>query len=184
MIWTAGSALTTVYGDRLALAGSSASDMALGGNDTIDASAATAATMIYGDTGATGFFKGGNDAITGSGYGDTIIGDEAGESNFTGNRTAGGNDVIHGGAGNDTIYGDGTSVATFTSAVFSGAADTLYGDDGQDTIYGDALTFGYVFVAGSRAASSTGGNDALYGGADNDTLIGDGATVAKSHTLT
>ncbi|MBS7537764.1 calcium-binding protein, partial [Ancylobacter lacus] len=184
VIWTAGSALTTVYGDEFSASGSSSSNMLQFGNDTIDASAATAATTIYGDTSATVFSMGGNDTITGSGYGDFIYGDATNAATNASTRATGGNDVIHGGGGNDSIYGDSTTAATQTSAFFTGGADTLYGDDGQDTLYGDTVTFGFSNALITRVASTTCGNDTLYGGADDDTLIGDGATVAKSHTLT
>ena len=102
--------------------------------------------------------------LTGSGFGDRLIGD-AGRNVFYGNngddiiKTKGGNDVVHGGNGDDKIVGDTGN-------------ETLNGNAGDDIVFGlagdDTLTgfLGADYLAGGQ------GNDTLLGGAGNDVLRG------------
>lgn len=122
---------------------------ALGGADTIDASAATCDSWLYLAGGADADTIDGSacaDIIRGGGGADTISGD-GGADHLYGDAGA---DTIYGGAGNDALYG-----GTGRDRLFGGSGnDTLYGDGGIDRLVG-----GY-------------GSDALYGGAGNDRCFG------------
>jgi Ca2+-binding RTX toxin-like protein len=136
--------------------------------------------------------------VTGSYYGDTLIGD-GGVNILNG---ADGNDALRGGGGNDVLYG-GNGADTLRGGA---GADTLDGEDGIDTadytdssagIYvhlgndataegdaeGDNLNSienvnGTAFVdslwgdAGANVLNGFGGGDSLHGLAGNDTLSG------------
>ncbi|SPH17457.1 Bifunctional hemolysin/adenylate cyclase [Defluviimonas aquaemixtae] len=170
------------------------------GDDTVNASAATAGVNV--DAGA------GNDGLTGGVGNDTLAG---GAGNDTLNGGAG-NDSLTGGAGddtfrltgtfgNDTIVGGetgetagdlidasgltanttlsftgseaGTLAAGGSTAVFSEIERFTLGA-GNDTVNASAATAGVNVDAGAGNDSLTGGvgNDTLAGGAGNDTLNG------------
>lgn len=119
-----------------------------GGDDRVDASAATTAVEVYGGTG--------QDTLTGGSAADTLSGGD-------------GNDQLYGGAGNDSLLGDaGNDTLTGGSG-----DDVLFGGEGNNIASGgdgnDALSDG---SSASRLEGGT-GNDTLTGGAGDDTLLGD-----------
>lgn len=138
------------------------------GNDTINASAASAAVTIN--------LLAGNDIFTGSNYNDNVSGGD-GNDIIEGK---GGNDILKGDAGTDTVtyassaaavtvnlattaaqntVGAGTdTISTFENLTGSAFNDTLTGDSGENVIDGGA------------------GNDTIQGGAGNDVLIGGAGT--------
>lgn len=119
------------------------------GNDTIDLTAVGGWGNVESVSIVGGF---GNDVISGSQYGDIIIGDNPN------NLFVGGEDVIFGGKGNDHISG-------------MSAIDILFGNDGFDNLSG-----------GSGNDTLRGGdqNDELDGGEDIDILWGeDGCDTLK-----
>jgi len=119
------------------------------GDDTIDASTATATLVAYGGPG--------NDTITGSDRDDLLYGD-AGNDTIDGGPGddviygGGGLNTIRGGAGDDLVYAEGDGGSLVDG---DGGNDTLYAGDHGDTLHGDN------------------GNDEVYGGAGNDHLYGD-----------
>jgi VCBS repeat-containing protein len=101
---------------------------------TVDLSLGTAHGTAPGDLAAIGTdtITGGVNSITGSAFGDTLIGD--GNSNtFTG---GGGNDTIDGGGGGDiAIYSGARSQYTITTnAGVTTVVDNVAGRDGTDTL--------------------------------------------------
>ncbi|MFK7822276.1 MAG: peroxidase family protein [Planctomycetaceae bacterium] len=99
------------------------------GGDTVDATDATIAVHIFGETGADRLFGGrGNDMIDGGGGNDRIDG-RAGNDRLMGQAGndlmmgRGGRDMLDGGAGNDRLRG-------------GGSADQLIGGQGNDNLRG------------------------------------------------
>ncbi len=177
VIWTAGSRFTRVYGDNETMAGSSASDLVLGGNDTIDLSAATVGTATYGDGFYLSWAKGGNDTLTGTNTNpDTLYGDAARLGQVANSQTTGGNDLLYGKAGADTLYGDALYLGYASGTTVIGGNDTLYAYDATttgtetDTLLGDGNYIG--FAGGSTVLA---GNDTLYGSDGANNLLGDGS---------
>jgi Ca2+-binding RTX toxin-like protein len=127
---------------------------ALGGNDSIDASAASVAMTLYGGDG--------NDTLLGGPGNDSIVGGNGADS-LAGNA---GNDTLAGGAGTDTLAG-GTG------------ADTLSGDADNDQFIWTVGDGAETAVGGDGSDSML-----IYGTADADTLtVGDGATSSATGTL-
>ncbi|MBA3009455.1 MAG: hypothetical protein FP812_04345 [Desulfobacula sp.] len=120
---------------------------------------------MYGDTiiGGTGngyfFGAGGNDTMSGGTQEDTLYGGD-GDDSLHGDCQ---NDVLHGDAGNDSLYGDYQN-------------DTLYGGDGDDFLYGGKQDD--VLYGGNGDDFLSGGenDDFLFGGAGRDTLDGGAGT--------
>ncbi|NJO55091.1 MAG: cadherin-like domain-containing protein, partial [Rhodospirillales bacterium] len=204
--------------------GGGGSDWLLGdaGNDNLigDAGADTLIggagidTAVYSTSGAgvavnlaTGRGSGGDaegdtlseiEQVIGSGYDDTLTGDD-GNNAFLGGA---GNDTINGGGGNDVIYADagadtlvggtgidqvtyaasaaGVTVTLDGSACSSGDAegDTLSGIEQvvgsafDDTLTGDDGDNAFLGGAGNDTVNGGGGNDIILGDAGADTLIG------------
>jgi Ca2+-binding RTX toxin-like protein len=141
-------------GDVLSIAGD-AFAIQLGGtvfagNDTLDASFASADVFAVGDAGYVygGALVGGDDSITGSTGDDFLWGDAALVE--TAGSLLGGDDTLLGGNGDDTLFGDWELLSGFGF----GGDDVLFGDAGHDTIHGN------------------GGNDEIHGGADTDEMLG------------
>ncbi|MBS7540582.1 calcium-binding protein [Ancylobacter lacus] len=181
VIWTAGSHLAPVYGDNVTMAGTSASDLVQGGNDIIDASAATVGTAVIGDGFYLSWAKGGNDTLTGSASDDTLYGD-GGRLAYTASSSAfGGDDVLRGGAGKDTLYGDGNLLGYGASSTAVGGNDTLYAGTGTeaDMLYGDGS-----YLCNGTGSTATGGNDTLYGNDGGNPLYGDGGTLGFGRNAT
>ena len=103
--------------------------------------------------------------LTGTDFGDTLIGSKAANTISGGD----GNDSIDGGAGDDSIDG-GAGDDTLTGGAGN---DTVTGSDGNDLIYGgkgaDSLTGG----AGNDSIHGEAGNDSIFGNAGDDQLWGD-----------
>uniref|UniRef100_UPI00345BED6D beta strand repeat-containing protein n=1 Tax=Aquabacterium sp. TaxID=1872578 RepID=UPI00345BED6D len=122
----------------------------------------------------------GVEAVVGSRYSDTLIGD-AGDNTLDGGR---GNDRLEGGAGADKLIGgDGLDIADYTHStqavyVDLGAGTATGGDAQGDTLTSIEGAAGTEFddtLLGSSSANvleGLGGNDRLEGGAGNDTLSG------------
>jgi Ca2+-binding RTX toxin-like protein len=116
--------------------------------------------------------------IKGSGFDDTLIGDDLGVQ-FEGQ---GGNDTITGGIGIDALFGgDGNDIISGlggNDGIDGGTGDdSLAGGDGNDTVLGQA---------GNDNLTGDNGNDTLQGGDGSDQLDGgagsDTATYADSTT--
>lgn len=145
------------------------------GGDRISAAGTDLATDMDG--------QGGDDAIVGGSYLDTIRGG-IGNDTISG---GGGKDTLFGDAGNDKLHGDGgndtLSGGEGDDLLVGGADhDTLDGDGGNDELRGDvpeSVLYG-PFVGndtlrggqGSDRLFGDGGNDTLYGGTENDQLFG------------
>ncbi len=179
VIWTAGSNLGVIYGDDATMAGTSGNET-IGGADTINLAAATAAATVYADGSDLSWAKGGADSVTASGANDVIYGD-AYRLGLTASSTAwGGNDTIYGGAGRDSIYGDAYGMAVGNGSSAYGGNDILYGGTAStpgtdpDAIYGEAYQMATI-----SNAKAWGGDDTIYGSNGSDTyLIGDGRIMA------
>ena len=124
---------------------------------TVDLSLGTGHGTAAGDTAGVGTdtFTGGVFSITGSAFGDTLIGD--GNSNmFVG---GGGNDTIDGGAGGDIAIFSGTRAQYTISTNGAGQTtvmDTVAGRDGTDTLTNvEALQFtnANVLIASGSSAN-------------------------------
>jgi Ca2+-binding RTX toxin-like protein len=95
--------------------------------------------------------------VYGSGFNDTITGDEQENTIFG----WGGDDTIHGGSGNDVLEGVGRLHGDGGNDVLSGGG-MLDGGDGDDDLHGSGLD-----------GWGMGGADILIGGIGNDHLYGD-----------
>ena len=140
---------------------------AVGGDDLIDASAATRGSRLYGEVaygttlgGMTGSSFGGADTIIGSAFEDQIYG----EATAIFGQTRAGNDQLAGGGGRDFIVGD----ASLITDAARGGNDVLQGGAGDDELFGDGTKL---------ASTARGGDDVLVGGEGNDLLNGDGRLV-------
>lgn len=161
---------------------------ALGGNDSIDASASTVARTINGGDGDDSIRGGsGADSIDGGAGQDALLGGAADDTLLGG----GGNDTLDGNAGNDQLTGaEGDDLLIWNSQE---GADTLTGGDGADSLRcllsdgDDTLAVGPTQIQAEFAITSSGferldldglgGNDslALYGTDGADTFVlGDG----------
>ncbi len=138
-----------------------------GGDDVINASAATFAVEVYGGGGHDNVITGagndlvdgedGNDTLNGSAGDDTMLG---GEGNDT-LRGGGGADALDGGDDNDYLLGQG------------GNGDTLLGGAGDDILDGGVGNDFLFGGSGNDLLLGGTGSDILSGGLDNDTLKGD-----------
>ncbi|HNP84196.1 MAG TPA: calcium-binding protein [Nitrospira sp.] len=147
------------------------------GNDTINASAATAAVTIN--------LLAGNDAFTGSNFNDNVT---AGDGNDT-VEGRGGNDIMTGGAGTDTVTYAGATVAVTVNLATTAAQNTvgagtdtisafenLTGSNYNDTLTGDANANVIEGGNGNDIIKGGAGNDSIQGGVGNDTLVGETGT--------
>jgi Ca2+-binding RTX toxin-like protein len=111
----------------------------------------------------------GDDVLTGSRHGDTIIALGGHDSVLAG----GGDDVIRGGAGDDYLNGEGGR-----DMLFGGEGnDDLLGGAGDDMLYGDAGHDRIFGGEGNDLIDAGTGEDTAVGGAGNDRFIaaiGDG----------
>ena len=152
------------------------------GNDTIDASGATAATIVGGNDatdGSNSIFAGaGADIVFGNGGADTILADLGGAAADTvvagfGSDSVddgfGGNNLYFGNEGDDTLAtsftgqntvfgGLGNDSIRMTNAGGAGSEDTLQGNEGNDTIRGNT------------------GIDTISGGSGNDVFVYENAS--------
>ncbi|MBK7361852.1 MAG: type I secretion C-terminal target domain-containing protein [Micavibrio sp.] len=147
------------------------------GNDTINASAATAAVTIN--------LLAGNDAFTGSNFNDNVT---AGDGNDM-VEGRGGNDVMTGGNGTDTVtYAGATAAVTINLATTAAqntvgagtdtisAFENLTGSNYNDTLTGDANANVIEGGNGNDIIKGGAGNDSIQGGVGNDTLVGETGT--------
>ncbi len=121
--------------------------------------------------------------ITGSGFNDTIIGDDqnnlliggAGDDEISGGngddqlQGGDGNDTINGGMGNDIIFGQAGDDVLYGNE----GDDQIIGDLGNDTIFGGAGNDAVWAGTGDDDVNGGAGDDQLQGGDGNDTLNGD-----------
>ncbi len=148
------------------------------GNDTINASANNAVTILGG---------GGNDTVTGSNMSDQLFGNEGNDRLIGGNMQdflfgGAGADTLVGGNGNDQIYvdsagdvvdgGSGTDrvlIETDTGAILNlsgwSSVERIDGGDGGDQINASVFASSILIIA-------NGGNDSLFGGEANDVIFG------------
>jgi Ca2+-binding RTX toxin-like protein len=144
------------------------------GNDTVNASAATAGVTID--------LLAGNDIFTGSSYSDNVSG---GDGNDTIEGRAG-NDIMNGGNGTDTVTYAGSTAAVTVNLATTAAQNTV--GAGSDTItnfenltgsaYNDTLTGN----SGANTIDGGAGNDVIDGAAGNDILIGGTGTDRITYT--
>lgn len=128
-------------------------------------------TREYATDGSIGTDVIGIENVTGSVYGDTLIGDDNnnelrggadhfgltdGDDTISGN---GGDDMLYGNNGNDALYGGDDN-------------DFLYGNNGNDTLNGDNGDDRLNGGAGNDILRGGDGSDYLYGEAGNDILVG------------
>ncbi len=114
------------------------------------------------------------EALEGSGYGDTLTGDDASNDLWG----LAGSDNLSGGDGYDRLYGgDGADTLSggLGGDLLSGGSgsDQLHGDTGHDNLFGGD---GFDYLAGGDGAdtlSGGAGNDTLLGGEDDDLVFGD-----------
>ncbi|MEA3030191.1 MAG: hypothetical protein QOG13_1516 [Sphingomonadales bacterium] len=97
----------------------------------------------------------GDDMLAGRGGDDTLIGGDGDDHLYGGD----GVDMIQGGAGNDHLYGEGNG-------------DQLDGGVGDDIIYGGDGNDELIGGAGNDQLFAEGANDRLVGGADDDSMTG------------
>lgn len=144
------------------------------GDDTFDASGSTATDGVIIDTGD------GYNTVTGSDYGDSILGGALEDTIYGG----GGDDTIDGGGNSDEIHGgDGDDYIVGKSG-----NDTMFGDAGNDTLWGysggNYMDGGDVMLggAGDDTIEAGIGANRIEGGSDNDLITtDDGAdTIAFS----
>jgi Ca2+-binding RTX toxin-like protein len=144
------------------------------GPETVDLSKGTATGAEGNDT-LTGF-----EAIFGSYFSDTLIGNGDGNSIFA----IGGNDTIQGGAGFDIAGFSLNSTVSVNLAAGTSSGGTAEGNDtlsgmegaftgnGNDTLIGNALNNFLSGNSGNDTISGGGGVDTILGGAGNDSLSG------------
>lgn len=201
-------------GDDL-LEGLGNADTLIGGADNDTASYAHATTYVVASltTGLIGFSAAGDAAgdsydsienLTGSNYGDTLIGNSADPAHsITGiNHLSGGDgddilegmggaDLLDGGTGNNTAsyehssFNVTASLTTPTSNTNDAEGDSysnisnLIGSAHNDILIGDGNANTLTGGAGDDSISGLGGVDTLYGGEGNDTLTDDLTGTAK-----
>ncbi|NJD05976.1 MAG: calcium-binding protein, partial [Methylococcaceae bacterium] len=176
-------------GDNDTLSGGVGDDILFGGEGVDEASYRSATGAITANLSAgTANGADGNDTLgdiedlSGSNYGDTLIGDDA-DNKLMGN---GGDDVLRGGQGDDTVDGgSGTDTASWllssAAVVVNLASGVATGEGGTDLLvsienvegsdgYGDTLTGNGL----SNRLEGKGGDDVLRSGLGDDTLrLGD-----------
>ncbi len=148
------------------LIGGAGGDALTGGNgiDTADYSTAAAGVVVnllnaLLNTGeAAGDIYDSIEAVTGSGFADSLIGTDSANTLLGG----AGNDTLFGFGGNDTIIGG----AGIDSMVGGEGDDQLFGDSSADTLDGGA------------------GNDTMLGGSSSDTYVVDSAGDRVFETTT
>lgn len=170
------------------LRGGSGSDRLEGGNglDTADYSTSSSGVSVNLDTGATSGGDAGGDTliglenIVGSGFNDTLIGDDLANALYGG----AGNDTLDGGLGADLLDGgSGTDTVDYAASaagvtVNLGTGLASGGDAAGDTLTGIEVLSGSAFDdlltgnTGANTLSGGSGNDTLAGGAGADSLIG------------
>ena len=141
------------------------------GNDTLDASAATAAIQLFGDRG--------NDLLRGGSGDDTLSGGPGNDTFFGGAGddliliTDTGDVVVDAGSGRDTVAVDTTSGLRVLAAGWRGV-EQIDGGAGQDTIDATGLPYGILILGqgGSDILIGGTGNDWILGGDGNDRLVG------------
>ena len=141
------------------------------GNDTMDAAASDAVTLVGGNDSADGgnslvsgtgadliFGNGGNDTILPGGTGaNTVVGGQGGDCIASGT----GADLIFGNEGNDTVDAGGGA-----NTVFGGQGnDTIRGGIGRETIQGNE---GNDTIDGDVVGGSI---DTISGGSGNDVFV-------------
>ncbi|MGE4439915.1 MAG: cadherin-like domain-containing protein [Desulfomicrobium sp.] len=150
------------------------------GGDTANYSASDAAVQVNLNlVGQTGGHAEGDELIdienvTGSTWGDTLIGDN--KNNLL--DGGGGRDVLHGGDGNDLMRGGGDELGYDTMYGGSGndtlyggrSSDSLVGGDGNDRLQGDR--YSHIHSNGQDTLDGGAGNDSILGGGGNDRIIG------------
>ena len=157
--------------------------IALGGegNDTIDLSGVTNASIEFEIEGGVGddiIKAGAGKAIIRGGSGDDKIDGTDSDDQIFGEE---GNDVIDGKGGNDLVTGDkgkySTDGLTFTAnAALSDGADIIIGGAGNDLLIGGGNGAGGIDRIGGDLDPDDG--DADDGDTGNDIIIGDGAKLA------
>ena len=126
------------------------------GDDTLDASATTAAVSLYGGFGSDNLTGGlGNDYLHGGRDTDTMYGGD-GEDELDGSW---GSDYLYGGAGIDTISG-------------SSHNDYIFGEDGDDLLNGDRGADNIRGGLGVDTINGGDGDDRLYGEDEADRISG------------
>lgn len=177
------------------------------GIDTATYSSATTYVVASLTTGLAGFSSAGDAAgdtyesienLTGTDYGDILIGNSADPANGISGinilegglgddilEGMGGGDILDGGAGTNTasyehsLLGVTASLSTPASNTNDAANDTyinisnLIGSGNDDTLTGDANANTISGGAGEDVISGLGGTDTLYGGAGNDSITDD-----------
>ena len=135
----------TIYGDQAIVSGTDASS----GNDVLNVNVNGGANVIYGDDTASGA---GNDAITTTGMGSSLLVGGGGNDTLNSDASAGG-DTLVGGAGNDIYTFGADDVIPFDSlgnnTYIAGATATA-----QDTITvqaNDSFTGGATFFVTGEA---------------------------------
>ena len=187
-------------GDDLMIGGSGADSFDGGeGTDAVHYTGSGAVTVnLATRTGSGGHAQGDTftsiENLTGSGQGDTLIGDDKNNSlsGAAGNDTLIGNagaDALDGGSGTDTASYDGSNagvtvslVAGVTGSGGHAQGDTLteienlIGSAHGDTLTGDANANALTGAAGNDTLNSGGGDDMLNGGTGTDALTGGGGS--------
>jgi serralysin len=144
------------------------------GGDTVTAVGATYLATMYG--------LGGNDNLTGSDFGDYLLGG-LGDDTLVGN---GGADALHGSEGNDTLSGgdgDDVLIGLDGNDILNGGndgdtiigwlgADTINGDAGNDQLFGSEDNDSMDGGAGVDFLDGGTGNDTMHGGSEQDALHG------------
>jgi Ca2+-binding RTX toxin-like protein len=140
--------------------GAGADTLSVWGNDTDTHGAMTVNLKLQGaaqDTGQGMMTLSGFENVSGSTYGDTLIGGD-GANILAGDR---GDDAISGGKGDDALYGDGR-VSIDINSINAGAI----------TLYGDVREIDPTLTDGNDTLDGGKGDDALYGGGGNDVMSG------------
>jgi len=191
-----GAAVDTLFGgaDNDTLIGGAGADIidGDGGTDTASyADAGSGVSVTINGTGTLGDALGDTlveiENLTGSGFGDTLVGD-AGANVIDG---GGGDDVLRGGLGGDTLIGgtgiDTASFANSATAVNANLAtgtasgegadvlqtiENLIGSVGNDTLTGNDGVNQLSGGSGNDTISAAGGADTVFGGMGNDTIDG------------
>lgn len=170
-----------------------------GGIDTADYTASTAGVNVNFTTNvgsggdAAGDTYSGMEYITGSAFGDTLVGDDTNGNLLNGGA---GNDTINGGGGNDTLIGGtgadtleggaGTDTADYSSSASAVNVDLSTGVGTGGEAAGDVLTnIENIIGSGSDDTFVSDINANLFtGGLGNDTYIFNTSTALNNDTVT
>lgn len=165
------------------------------GNDTVDATAVSVATILNGGDGDDSLLGGANADTVNAGAGDDTLFGSDGNDNLGGEdgidyiegglgsdsmHGGAGDDLMLGGKGNDTIIGsfgsdnisagDGNDTVTF-SYLYDPGYDTILGGQGNDLIQVNSTSGGIAQAgAGNDTLYAMSGNCALYGNEGDDTF--------------